>query len=87
MVISLWMILVVYLIISSLVFIGILRWDEDLRNEGIVFKIFVFMMSMLITALVLIILNLIGKILILLFNEIISTDWGSFFNREIIYIK
>ena len=87
MVISLWMILVVYLIISSLVFIGILRWDDDLMNEGIGIKILVFMMSMLITALVLIILSLIGKLLIILFNEIISTDWGSFFNREIIYIK
>ena len=87
MVISLWMILVVYLIISSLVFIGILRWDDDLMNGGIGIKILVFMMSMLITALVLIILSLIGKLLIILFNEIISTDWGSFFNREIIYIK
>ena len=87
MVISLWMILVVYLIISSLVFIGILRWDEDLMNEGIGIKILVFMMSMLMTALGLIILSLIGKLLIVLFNEIISTDWGSFFNREIIYIK
>ena len=87
MVISLWMILVVYLIISSLVFIGILRWDDDLMNEGIGIKILVFMMSMLMTALGLIILSLIGKLLIVLFNEIISTDWGSFFNREIIYIK
>ena len=87
MVISLWMILVVHFIISSLVFIQILRWDDDLRKQGIGIKILVFMMSMLMTALVLIMLNLIGKILILIFNEIISTDWGSFFNREIIYIK
>ena len=89
MVISIWMVGAIWLIASILFYIFAIpkMFGGSLKNEWWMIKLTVFLMSMLMIQVGAVLLYGFGSIIIYIFNVIISTDWISFFNHEVIYIK
>ena len=85
MVISVWMIGALWLFFSTLLYIfGASKiFGESGENEG---RFLTFMMCMLITEIGALLLYILGFIIVSVFNLIISENWISFFNHEVIYI-
>ena len=86
MVISVWMIGALWLFFSILLYIfGTSKmFGESVKNEG---RFLTFMMCVCITAIGALLLCILGFIIAGVFKLIISTNWISFFNHEVIYIK
>ena len=86
MVISVWMIGALWLFFSTLLYIfGTSKmFGESVKNEG---RFMMFMMCVLITEIGALLLYILGLIIVSIFNLIISANWMSFFNYEVIYIK
>lgn len=59
-------------------------FGESVKNEG---RFMMFMMCVLITEIGALLLYILGLIIVSIFNLIISANWMSFFNHEVIYIK
>ena len=86
MVISVWMIGALWLFFSTLLYIfGASKMlGESVKTEG---RFLMFMMCVLITEIGALLLYILGFIIVSVFNLIISANWISFFNYEVIYIK
>ena len=86
MVISVWMIGALWLFFSTLLYIfgASKMFGESVKTEG---RFLTFMMCILITEMGALLLYILGFIIISVFNLIISANWISFFNHEVIYIK
>ena len=86
MVISVWMIGALWLFFSTLLYIfgASKMFGESVKNEG---RFLTFMMCVCITEIGALLLYILGFIIADVFKLIISTNWISFFNREVIYIK
>ena len=86
MVISVWMIGALWLFFSTLLYIfgASKMFGESVKNEG---RFLTFMMCILITEMGALLLYILGFIIVNVFNLIISANWISFFNYEVIYIK
>ena len=86
MVISVWMIGALWLFFSTLLYIfgASKMFGESVKNEG---RFLTFMMCVCITAIGALLLCILGVIIAGVFKLIISTNWISFFNHEVIYIK
>jgi hypothetical protein len=89
MVISIWMIGALWLIISILLYIFAIpkMFGGSLKNEWWMIKVVVFLMSMLIVQLGAFTIYGVGYAIISIIELLFSTDWLSFFNHEVIYIK
>lgn len=89
MIISIWMIGALWLIISILLYIFAIpkMFGGSLKNEWWLIKVIVFLMCMLMTQVGAFLLYVLGLIIVDIFNLIVSTNWTSFFNHEVIYIK
>lgn len=89
MVISIWMIGALWLIISILFYIFVIpkMFGGSLKNEWWMIKVVVFLMSMLIVQLGAFTIYGVGYAIISIIELLFSTDWLSFFNHEVIYIK
>ena len=59
-------------------------FGESVKTEG---RFLTFMMCILITEMGALLLYILGFIIVSVFNLIISANWISFFNYEVIYIK
>lgn len=86
MVISVWMIGALWLFFSTLLYIfgASKMFGESVKTEG---RFLTFMMCILITEMGALLLYILGFIIVSVFNLIISANWISFFNYEVIYIK
>ena len=86
MVISVWMIGALWLFFSTLLYIfGASKiFGESVKTEG---RFLTFMMCVCITEIGALLLYILGFIIVSVFNLIISENWISFFNYEVIYIK
>ena len=86
MVISVWMIGSLWLFFSTLLYIfgASKMFGESVKNEG---RFMMFMMCVLITEIGALLLYILGFIIVSIFNLIITANWMSFFNYEVIYIK
>lgn len=86
MVISVWMIGALWLFFSTLLYIfgASKMFGESVKNEG---RFLTFMMCVCITEIGALLLCILGFIIADVFKLIISTNWISFFNHEVIYIK
>ena len=86
MVISVWMIGALWLFFSILLYIfgASKMFGESVKNEG---RFLTFMMCVCITEIGALLLCILGFIIADVFKLIISTNWISFFNHEVIYIK
>ena len=86
MVISVWMICALWLFFSTLLYIfgASKMFGESAKNEC---RLVTFMMCILITEMGALLLYVLGFIIVSIFNLIISANWISFFNYEVIYIK
>lgn len=86
MVISVWMIGALWLFFSTLLYIfgASKMFGESVKNEG---RFLTFMMCVCITEIGALLLYILGFIIADVFKLIISTNWISFFNHEVIYIK
>lgn len=86
MVISVWMIGSLWLFFSTLLYIfgSSKMFGESVKSEG---RFMMFMMCVLITEIGALLLYILGLIIVSIFNLIISANWVSFFNHEVIYIK
>ena len=86
MVISVWMIGALWLFFSTLLYIfgASKMFGESVKNEG---RFLTFMMCVCITEIGALLLCILGFIIADIFKLIISTNWISFFNHEVIYIK
>ena len=85
MVISVWMIGALWLFFSTLLYIfgASKMFGESVKNEG---RFLTFMMCVCITEIGALLLYILGFIIADVFKLIISTNWISFFNHEVIYI-
>ena len=85
MVISVWMIDALWLFFSTIVYIFFASkmFRERMKNEG---RFLTFMMCVCITEIGALLLYILGFIIADVFKLIISTNWISFFNHEVIYI-
>ena len=86
MVISVWMIGALWLFFSTLLYIfgASKMFGESVKNEG---RFLTFIMCVCITEIGALLLYILGFIIADVFKLIISTNWISFFNHEVIYIK
>lgn len=86
MVISVWMIGALWLFFSTLLYIfgASKMFGESVKNEG---RFLTFMMCVCITEIGALLLYFLGFIIVSVFNLIISENWISFFNHEVIYIN
>ena len=86
MVISVWMIGALWLFFSILLYIfgASKMFGESVKNEG---RFLTFMMCVCITTIGALLLCILSVIIAGVFKLIISTNWISFFNHEVIYIK
>ena len=86
MVISVWMIGALWLFFSTLLYIfgASKMFGESVKNEG---RFLTFIMCVCITEIGALLLYILGFIIADVFKLIISTNWTSFFNHEVIYIK
>ena len=86
MIISVWMVGILWVILSICVFIKISNFDKDIKTGPWYLKITVFLFSMLIVLFSALFLYAIGYILFRLINMLWDIDWKVFLNREVIYI-
>lgn len=88
MIIPLWLVLLIWIIISIFVYRYIINdFDPSIKNEHWTLKACIFAFSMLISLLTGLLLFIIFHLLCEVYNGIVGTDWITILNHEVIYIK
>ena len=87
MIIPLWVVLLIWIIISIFVYRYIINDDPSIKNEHWTLKACIFAFSMLISLLAGLLLLILLRLLCEVYNGIIGTDWITILNHEVIYIK